>query len=448
MTTNNDISDRLHALNSFIKNESFGGILLFLSAIFAVTIANSSFSGMYYDLWNMPLGISIGDNIISMSLRMWINDALMTFFFLVVGLEIKREMVIGELSSLEKALFPIIAAIGGMIAPASIYLFFNPDNPSGFGIPMATDIAFALGILMLLGRRVSPILKLILIAIAIADDLGAILIVALVYTNDLHIFYLAHIAIIYGIIWFLNYKNVHILWPYLVLGLFLWIYIHNLGVHATLTGVLLAFAIPIKSKMNEKKFIYDTKQLIEDFEAHIDKEPILNNYQIEDLEDLEEHYGQVQNPLVKIEHNFSGFSTYIIMPLFALANAGIIINFANVSEHILIFTGVLLGLLVGKPLGIFLLSYLAVKLNIAKKPSDLPWSEMLAIGFLGGIGFTMSIFISNLAFVDTNIIDAVKLAIFIASILAAIIGVVLIVFISHKKHNVFSRRKMKQMKQM
>ena len=431
---NGEIHDRLQALNNFIKHESFSGILLFLATVLAVSLANSAFSDMYYDLWDMPLGVTLGDNTISMSLKNWINDALMALFFLVVGLEIKREMVIGELSTIAKASFPIIAAIGGMVIPALIYLSFNPDNPAGFGVPMATDIAFALGILMLLGKRVSPILKLILIAIAIADDLGAILIVALVYTNELHILYLIHIGAIYGVIWILNYKNVHVLWPYLILGVLLWIYIHELGVHATLAGVLLAFAIPIKSKMNERKFIFDTKKLIKDFEAHIDKEPVLNNYQIDDLEDSEEHYEKVQNPLVKIEHNLSGISTYFIMPLFALANAGIIINFANISEHIWIFTGVLLGLLIGKPMGIFVLSYIAIKLNIAKKPASISWTEILAIGFLGGIGFTMSIFISNLAFSDKDMIDAVKLGIFIASIIAAIIGSLLIVFISSNKN--------------
>ena len=413
-------------IEDFISKEALSGVLLFLATVAAVIVANSSLGQSYYDLWHMPLGMTLGDRTISMSLTYWIDDGLMALFFLMVGLEIKREMVIGELSSVAKASFPIVAAIGGMVIPALIYVALNTDNPLGFGIPMATDIAFALGILMLLGTRVNPALKLFLVALAVVDDLGAVLVVATVYTSEIKAEYFLHAGVTYALIWLLNYMGVKKILPYLILGVFLWIFIHEIGIHATIAGVLLAFAIPISSKIDENDFLEKTKKSIKDFEKSKDKTPILNHHQIDALESMAHGYDKVQNPLVKLEHNLHGLSAFFIMPLFAFSNAGVIIDFSTIDANLMIVLGVVLGLVIGKPIGIFGFTYLATKIGIIKKPDEISWGDVVAVGFLGGIGFTMSIFITHLAFADETIIAAVKLGVFAASFIAAIIGVTLI----------------------
>lgn len=413
-------------IEDFISKEALSGILLFLATIAAVIVANSALGQSYHDLWQMPLGITLGDKTMSMSLTYWIDDGLMALFFLMVGLEIKREMVIGELSSVAKASFPIVAAIGGMVVPALIYVALNTDNPLGFGIPMATDIAFALGILMLLGTRVNPALKLFLVALAVVDDLGAVLVVATVYTSEIKAEYFIHAGVTYALIWLLNYLGVKKILPYLILGIFLWIFIHEIGIHATIAGVLLAFAIPISSKINEDKFIEKTRNSVNEFEKHMDPIPVLNHHQIDALEDIAHGYDKVQNPLVRLEHNLHGLSAFFIMPLFAFSNAGVIIDFSTIDANLMIVLGVVLGLVIGKPIGIFGFTYLATKIGIIKKPDEISWGDVIAVGFLGGIGFTMSIFITHLAFSDETIIAAVKLGVFTASFIAAIIGVTLI----------------------
>jgi Na+:H+ antiporter, NhaA family len=420
------MTQHLHTIERFIKDESFSGVLLFVATIAAVMVANSALSDSYFALWNMALGVTLGEHTISMNLTHWINDGLMALFFLMVGLEIKRELLIGELSSVQKASFPIVAAIGGMIIPALVYVSFNMDDPKGFGIPMATDIAFALGILMLLGKKVNPALKLFLVALAVVDDLGAVIVVATVYTNEIHAEYFLHAGLVYALIWILNLKKVTMLMPYLLLGIALWIFIHSVGVHATIAGVLLAFAIPISSKVDEREFLESTSKSVQEFANNIDTIPILNHHQIDALEDIAYNYDKVQNPLVKLEHQLHGLSAFFIMPLFAFSNAGVILDFSAVSQNMMIVVGVVLGLIVGKPLGIVGFTYLAQKLNIVKKPKDLSWDEVIAVGFLGGIGFTMSIFITQLAFLDQSVIDAVKLGIFFASFIAGVLGVFLI----------------------
>ena len=420
------MTKQLRTIEKFIKDESFSGVLLFIATIAAVIIANSVLSEKYFELWNMTLGMKLGDSLISMSLMYWINDGLMALFFLMVGLEIKRELLIGELSSVSKASFPIVAAIGGMAIPALVYISFNLDNPKGFGIPMATDIAFALGILVLLGKKVNPALKLFLVALAVVDDLGAVIVVATVYTSEIHSEYFLYATGVYGLIWILNYKKVTILKPYLILGIALWFYIHAIGIHATIAGVLLAFAIPISSKVDENDFIQTTRQNVDEFEKNIDEIPILNHHQIDSLENIADNYDKVQNPLVKLEHQLHGLSAFFIMPLFAFSNAGVILDFSAVNQNIMIVLGVVFGLIIGKPIGIVGFTYIAQKLKIVQKPSDLSWGEVIAVGFLGGIGFTMSIFITQLAFLDQSIIDAVKLGIFFASFIAGVLGVILI----------------------
>lgn len=421
------------SMQNWINKETFSGVLLFVATLAAVIVANSSLQSAYFEFWHMPLGLNFGEKNISMSLTYWIDDGLMALFFLMVGLEIKREMLIGELSSISKASFPIVAAIGGMVIPALIYVGLNLDNPLGFGIPMATDIAFALGILMLLGTRVNPALKLFLVALAVVDDLGAVLVVATVYTAEINAGYFLYAGAIYALIWFLNYKGVTTLLPYLILGIFLWVFIHEIGIHATIAGVLLAFAIPITSKIDENSFLKQTRSAIDDFEKGMDDSRILSHHQVENLEQISYHYKKVQNPLVRLEHNLHGLSAFVIMPLFAFSNAGVAIDLSTINSNLYIVLGVVFGLLLGKPIGIVGFTYLASKLKLASKPSNLSWGEIISVGFLGGIGFTMSIFITHLAFLDENIISAVKLGVFIASFFAAIIGVMLI--LSNKKRS-------------
>jgi len=416
----------IETFQEFVSKEAFSGVLLFIATVLAVIVANSPLSQHYFDLWQMPLGLTLGSMDVSMSLTYWIDDGLMALFFLMVGLEIKREMLIGELSSLQKAAFPVVAAVGGMLAPALIYVALNPDNPLGFGIPMATDIAFALGILMLMGSRVNPALKLFLVALAVVDDLGAVLVVATVYTSEIHAGYFLHAGLVYALIWILNLKGVKSLWPYLILGIALWVYIHAIGIHATVAGVLLALAIPIGSKIEERDFIEGSSEALREFEKHIDAIPILNHHQIDALETIAHGYDRVQNPLVRLEHQLHGFSAFFIMPLFAFSNAGVVIDFGTVSSHFVVVLGVVAGLMLGKPLGIVGFTWLATRLRLVKKPDSLSWGEIVSVGFLGGIGFTMSIFITHLAFVDPSMIDAVKLGVFTASFLAAVIGVALI----------------------
>lgn len=416
----------LITLEKFINKEALSGILLFVATVAAVIVANSSLGQAYYDLWHLPLGINIGEIKVSMTLTYWIDDALMALFFLMVGLEIKREMLIGELSTINKASFPLIAAVGGMAIPALTYVALNPTNPLGFGVPMATDIAFALGILMLLGKRVNPALKLFLVALAVVDDLGAVLVVATVYTSDIQSQYFIHAGIIYALIWLLNKRGVTNLLPYLLLGIALWVYIHAIGIHATIAGVLLAFAIPISSKIDEKEFINDTRQSVDEFEKNMDEVPVLNHHQIDALETIGYGYDKVQNPLVRLEHNLHGLSAFFIMPLFAFSNAGVLIDFSTVHANLPIVLGVVIGLVIGKPVGILGFTYLAHKFKIVKKPDTISWSEILAVGFIAGIGFTMSIFITHLAFVSEEVIAAVKLGVFAASFVAAVIGVILL----------------------
>ncbi|MBL3520761.1 Na+/H+ antiporter NhaA [Arcobacter lanthieri] len=384
------LKSRYDFVKNFVSIETLSGLILFLVTVLAVYIANSSYSDTYFEFFSSYLSISFANHSFSMSLLHWVNDVLMAIFFLVVGMEIKKDMLVGELSSFKQASFPIIAAIGGMIVPAIIYLSLNKEHPTGFGVPMATDIAFALGILMLLGKRVNISLKLFLVTLAVVDDLGAIVVVAIFYTSELNYIFFLYSALVYGALIFLNYIGVRKILPYIILGIILWFCVHSSGIHSTIAGVLLAFTIPLKTKNFDK------------------------NYEFEN------------SPLDKLSLALHNFSAFLIMPLFAFANAGVIIDFSSVLTHKYIVLGVALGLIVGKPIGIFTFTYLATKLRISVKPVTVSWSEVIAAGFLGGIGFTMSIFISHLAFTDESIVSAVKLGIFASSITAAVIGVILI----------------------
>ena len=369
----------------FFKLEAASGLVLLISAVIALIISNSNFSSLYFETLQSYLFIGINNIGLKMSLHHWINDALMAVFFFFVTLEIKREFILGELSSPKQALLPIIAAIGGMLVPALIYIYINfgnGDTINGWAIPSATDIAFSLGVLSLLGSRVPISLKVFLTALAIIDDLGAIIIIAFFYTGDLSIQYLSLLLLTFIALLILNKSGVKKFLPYLILGLILWFFTYQSGVHATISGVLLATVIPHRKKNKEYSL------------------------------------------LTKIEHNISSYVAFGIMPLFALANAGVSLDGINLESLLSpVPLGIVLGLFVGKQIGVFLFSIIAIKLKIAQMPNNANWTSFYGVGILTGIGFTMSLFIGNLAFVENiEYIDGVKIGVLAGSLLSTLIG--------------------------
>ncbi len=358
----------------FFNSEKSGGIILVAVTVISLILANSSFSEEYTSIWSTKFA--------GYSLAHWINDGLMAIFFLLIGLELEREIYLGELSSLKNAAFPFFAALGGMILPAAIFTFFNygTEFQNGTGIPTATDIAFAIGILALLGNKVPLSLKIFLTALAVIDDLGAIIIIALFYSKSLSLINLSIALGIFAVLIILNRSKVYNIIPYIVGGIGMWYFMHHSGVHATITGVLLAFAIPFTN-------------------------------------------GGKKSPSYKIQHALHKPVAFAILPLFAMANTGIVIGSdwaSGLTEPNSL--GIMLGLTLGKPIGILLFSLLGVAIGACAIPSDLKWKNILAVGFLGGIGFTMSIFITILAFDNQTIIDQSKIAILMGSLVAGIIG--------------------------
>jgi len=373
----------------FFKLEAASGLLLLISAVIALFISNSNLSNLYFETLDRYLFIGINNFGIKMSLLHWINDALMAVFFFFVTLEIKREFLQGELSNRKQALLPIIAAIGGMLVPALIYVYINfqtGDTLKGWAIPSATDIAFSLGVLSLLGSRVPISLKVFLTALAIIDDLGAIVIIAFFYSGDLSIKYLSLLLVTFLVLLFLNKFNVKKFIPYLLFGLILWFFTHESGIHATISGVLLATVIPHRKK--EKDF----------------------------------------SLLTKIEHSISPYVAFGIMPLFALANAGVSLSGMNFDSLLLpVPLGILLGLFIGKQIGVFLFSIISIKLKIAQMPNNANWLNFYGVGVLTGIGFTMSLFVGNLAFVEnTQYMSGVKIGVLTGSLLSTVFGYVLL----------------------
>ncbi|WP_297809578.1 sodium/proton antiporter NhaA [uncultured Helicobacter sp.] len=419
----------LATLSKITQSESFAGVLLLCCAVLAMIVANSPLGEAYAQLWKAKFGFSVDGVFIGMSLEHWINDVLMAFFFLVVGLEIKREVLFGELAGFKRAALPIIAALGGMIGPGIIYYSLNAGTPSetGFGIPMATDIAFALGVLSTLGKRVSISVKVFLVSLAVADDLGAIIVIALFYSTGISFEWLAVSAGIIVVLIALNKMGVKSLKPYMVLGVLLWIAVHNCGVHATIAAVMLAFTIPVAPKIDTLSFMEKLKTIVSHFqEAETKKDGILlQNEQVEALHHLSQEKKAVQNPLLRLEHSLAPYSNYLIMPIFAFANAGVTIG-SNIDFNIdHVFLGILLGLVIGKPVGIFAFTFFAEKLGIAARPNGVSWVEIFGAGALGGIGFTMSMFVTNLAFSGEHALvatDVAKISILIASLTAGILG--------------------------
>lgn len=414
-------------VQEFIKAEAFSGMLLISFMLIALIWANSPWSASYDSLWQTPVMINIGSFNIDKPLLLWINDGLMAVFFFVVGLEIKRELLVGELSSLRQALFPISAAIGGMLIPAAIFLAINAGRPgeSGWGIPMATDIAFALGILALLGKRAPLSLKIFLTAVAIVDDIGAVLVIALFYTSELVWSSLGLAAIIFVILLLISRMGVRKPLPYALLGILLWVAFLKSGVHATVAGVLLAMAIPATTIINRKGFLERTRHYLEQFENEgiRDGNPFTTNKQRAYLQAIEDCTNGVQAPLQQMEHALHPWVAYFIMPIFALANAGV-----NLRTDLLaallnpLAIGIVLGLVIGKQIGITVMAWLVTRIGLSEKAKSITWRQIYGVSMLGGIGFTMSLFISNLAFDDPALLANAKVGILAASAISAGLG--------------------------
>lgn len=421
----------LAPVDNLLHNKPISGILLFVAVIAALIMANSSFAEFYHHLWETHFTIRLGDLEIDKSIHHWINDGLMSIFFFVVGLEIKREILAGELSSVKSAILPIGAALGGMLVPAVIYLAFNAGEAgeAGWGIPMATDIAFALGVLSLLGNRVPLSLKIFLTALAIVDDLGAVLVIAFFYTENLLFLYLEYGLAFLAILAIGNIIGVRHTAFYAIVGICgLWFAFLLSGVHATIAGVLLAMTIPIKAKMNKTRFISKVQNLLNRLQtARSIEGAYISDEQHEIIENIKVARAKVETPLQKLEHALNPFVSFIVLPLFAFSNSGIELNvpFTEAFQDP-IAIGIILGLVIGKFLGIFGFSWVLVKLKLAQLPADINWGILAGTAIMGGIGFTMSIFISGLAFENSFQIAESKMAILIASSLAGVIGMLII----------------------
>ena len=427
--------------NQFLHNESIGGVLLLICAIISLVCANVPSLGFLHELWHKEAGFTIGDFSLVMKIEHWSNDGLMAIFFFVVGLEIKREMLVGELSSFRHAALQIFAAVGGMIVPALIYSLFNNGTPSanGWGIPMATDIAFALGILSLLGKRVPVGLKVFLTALAIVDDLGAIVVLAIFYpTHALHFDMLLYATIVVVFLMIMNRNKVRNVLLYIIPGIVLWWLVLQSGIHATIAGVILAMTIPSRTVINEVKFSVRIKYLLSKFKdvSNSEIEVLANPAQQHIIHQMDRHIQEI-NPLMhKFEAALHPWTTFLIMPLFALANSGVEITWRLFTSPVpAVATGIFFGLLLGKPIGIFLFSLLSVKLKIAELPQGTKWKQVWALGMIAGIGFTMSIFIDSLAFKDIDLINLGKATILLTSTLAAILGLIAMIITCRKESN-------------
>ena len=421
----------LRPFQEFSHNASAGGIVLIVCTVAALSWSNSPWGESYAHLWEQYFTVGIAPYQLSLTLHHWINDGLMAVFFFVVGLEIKREVLVGELAKVRQAAFPLAGAIGGMVVPALLYASLNSGGPGapGWGIPMATDIAFALGVLALLGPAVPLALKVFLAALAIVDDIGAVLVIALFYTADLTWTPLGGAAVVLLVLAFANRAGVRHPAPYVLLGLVLWVGVLQSGVHATVAGVLLAMVIPARTRIEPREFARRARGALADFErgSAEDGTPLTNAVQQSALDEIEDLCEAAQAPLLRLESRLHGLVAFGILPVFALANAGVRLD-GPIAEVLAdpISLGVLLGLVLGKPLGITLVAWGAVRLGLADRPSGVSWSAIHGVGWLAGIGFTMSMFISGLAFTAEASLLAAKVGILGGSLVAGLIGSMLV----------------------
>ncbi len=417
----------MDTITEFMHNETSGSIMLLIATIAALVLANSPLSEAYFAFWEMELEFRLGVFEVHQSLLHFIDDGLMALFFLVIGLEIKREVLVGELSSVRQALLPLFAALGGMIMPAGLYIVANLTSPGlgGWGVPIATDIAFALGILALLRTRIPVSLKIFLTALAIVDDLGSILVIAIFYSGDINFVALGIGVGLLVFLFILNRLDVQRSWVYVTVGLFVWAAFLASGVHATLAGVLVALTIPARSKILPIEFVEHSYQKLQVIAALDDpKQAVIKNDDQQELAREIEHAAHfMQAPLQRIEHSLHPVSTFLILPLFALANAGVTLDGGLLNTLLTpVGIGVMLGLIIGKQIGITGATYAVVKLGLTSLPEGVTWKHIYGASWLAGVGFTMALFISNLAFRDSALLASAKAGVLAASVIAGIGG--------------------------
>lgn len=412
-----------------LQSDALGGILLMLFTVIALVWANSSFKESYHALWHTPMVLQVGNFHFEMHLLHFINDALMAIFFYMIGLEIKREFVAGELSTGKKAALPALGALGGMLFPAIIYLLavsFSgvSEAKNGWGIPMATDIAFSLGIISLLGKRIPLALKVFLVALAIVDDLGAILVIAIFYTSEINLVYLSIGLGLLALLFVAERFNFRKILVYHLVGVVIWYFFYKSGVHATIAGVLLALVTPMRREIGLRTFLKKMKHLeCEDLPQ--DEGDLLSHKQLDRVRMIKKQISRLESPLQRLEHDLHVSVNYLIMPLFALANAGVTFG-GEGGGFTAVSLAVALGLLLGKPIGITLLSWVGVKSGLAELPPGLTWKNIFGVALLGGIGFTMAIFVATLAFRDPGLLNQAKGGIFLGSIIAGVLGFILL----------------------
>ncbi|MEQ8704777.1 MAG: Na+/H+ antiporter NhaA [Phaeodactylibacter sp.] len=411
----------------FIRNESSSGVLLIIATVIALVWANSPLAPAYFSLWDTPVSISIGENSFSKPLLLWVNDGLMAIFFFTIGLEIKKEVLDGELSTPRKAALPLLAAVGGMIMPVGLFFLLQEPGAGmkGWGIPMATDIAFSIGILSLLGSRVPLGMKVFLTAFAIVDDIGAILVITIFYSHEVHWHALAISGGILAFLFLCNYVlSIKRNWVYLLGGLGVWYYMFMSGIHPTIAGVLVAMAVPATNKLRARRFAHRIEDFLDEF--RMDKAdaggPFIPDVELNQLQDLRSRARSVLPPLQRLEYQLNDFVAFFVMPLFALANAGIKFSGGGEVFGQPLFLNIAVSLVLGKVLGIVLFSWLAVKLRFADLPLQTNWVHMIGLGLMGGIGFTMALFISNLALDASELLAQAKLGILAGSFVAAVGG--------------------------
>ncbi|MEN8303921.1 MAG: Na+/H+ antiporter NhaA [Campylobacterota bacterium] len=412
----------------FIHAQTTSGIVLMFMTVLAIILANTPLTEAYANFFHTHVDLCIGGWTLSHNVHHWINDGLMATFFFMIGLEIKREVLVGELSNLKVAILPILSAIGGMVLPALIYLAINYDGEGigGWGIPMATDIAFAISALVLLGNRVSHALVTFLVALAIVDDLGAVIVIAVFYTEQINMIPLSLAATMFLIMVLFNRVGIHMILPYFFVGVLMWFFMLESGIHATIAGVIAAMAIPSKPKQRPIDFANHTRNLLDEYDNYpVATDNMMHEKQKALLLNIKDRIDEVGTPASRLEHDLHLPVGLIIIPLFALANAGISINFSSIGETIMqpVSLGIIAGLIIGKIAGIAGIAWIAVKLGIAKLPEGSSMSQIFGVAFLGGIGFTMSIFVADLAFLGNDeLIFQAKVGILAASLFAGVFG--------------------------
>jgi len=420
----------LSPIQKFIKAESFSGVLLFVSMVLALVLSNSPIRDYFSAIWDYKVGITSDNFELVKPLILWINDGLMAIFFFLIGLEIKREILLGELNSLKKAALPIFAAIGGMLIPLSLFLVLNNNSETinGWGVPMATDIAFTLAILKLLGNKVPLSLKIFLTAFAIIDDIGAVLVIAIFYTADISWILLLFAGILFSVLYVLSYLRIYNKAVLLIFGFTIWLLFLKSGVHPTVAGILLAFAVPIRQRISEFRYAQKLENILKRLTAsnNTNKLPVLSKSQIAEIDNLEEWTNKVQSPLQHLEHRLHFWVAFLIMPIFALSNAGVYVS-SDMVVDLSFALNIAASLFIGKALGVSLFSYLSIKLKVAELPKQTTFIDIIGVAILSGVGFTMSLFIGGLAFNNNDVfMNSAKIGIIVGSVVSGVVGYIVL----------------------